>query len=48
MTLNPAFELFKKEFPEVRGIFSTLDQSIGKDALDEKRRQKITAPGIKK
>ena len=36
MTKNPAFELFKDNFPEVHASFNQLFQSVSTSALDEK------------
>jgi alkylhydroperoxidase/carboxymuconolactone decarboxylase family protein YurZ len=41
LTINPEFELFKNEFPEVYASFHQLYRSITSKALDEKTKQLV-------
>jgi alkylhydroperoxidase/carboxymuconolactone decarboxylase family protein YurZ len=41
MTINPAFERFKEEFPEVGKVFGQLYQTVSSKALDEKTKQLV-------
>jgi alkylhydroperoxidase/carboxymuconolactone decarboxylase family protein YurZ len=41
LSKNPAFEQFKKEFPEVAKIFGQLYESVSDKALDERTKQLV-------